>query len=439
MTAECAQMRGMQQTIQELTRALLQDAQGGGGKHGAGELHHNFRCLNPPKFSDTTDLDEAEHWLKETKRIFRVMQCAYITQLAPLDIQTYAEMVKKAQLLEDATDFTHRIKGKFVKKELTPGLTTAKPSIGKKHPFSITEGPSQEKKPRVFVPTTPTKSNCKHCDKPGHTTDECWRKVGARLRCGSREHRILECPMMKEHERLGNQLIKGQQGLARKKIHVQTEGVDAPPHLALMGLLQGLGDEIRLLPKRLQQSKSSGEAHFEALTSALTMGFSRIENLICSTSMAQDQATFGTDAEKCFSTPPSLTSVPAYGNASVSVMIVEHGFIAPDPVSAVPTTALISLRSLIMNIKCRDDRQPGMYDQSPFRRLDKAPKKQTAYERKKGKKAMSKLHKFYKEWTCKSEASERQTTLVEAFLAEEGYADHKCIFFNMEYMHTLPL
>ncbi|MQM12986.1 hypothetical protein Taro_045903 [Colocasia esculenta] len=65
-----------------------------------------------------------------------------------------------------------------------------------------------------------------------------------------------------------------------------------------------------------------------------------------------------------------------------------------------------------------------MYDQSPFRRLDKAPKKQTSYQRKKGKKAMSKLVKFYKEWTCKREASESQTTLVEAFLAEEGYVDH---------------
>ncbi|MQM21098.1 hypothetical protein Taro_054132 [Colocasia esculenta] len=66
------------------------------------------------------------------------------------------EMVKKAQLLEDATDFTDRIKGKFVKKELTPGLTSAKPTNGKKCPFSITEGPSQERKPKVF---NPAKSN----------------------------------------------------------------------------------------------------------------------------------------------------------------------------------------------------------------------------------------------------------------------------------------
>ena len=81
MTAERAQMRGMQQSLQELTRAILQATQQGGGNRGgnqpgAGELHRNFRGLNPPRFSGSTDPDEAEHWLKETERIFRVMQCA---------------------------------------------------------------------------------------------------------------------------------------------------------------------------------------------------------------------------------------------------------------------------------------------------------------------------------------------------------------------------
>ena len=48
----------------------------GGGNRGAGDLHRNFRSLNPPRFSGSTDPDEAEHWLKETKRIFCAMQCA---------------------------------------------------------------------------------------------------------------------------------------------------------------------------------------------------------------------------------------------------------------------------------------------------------------------------------------------------------------------------
>ncbi|MQL71352.1 hypothetical protein Taro_003676 [Colocasia esculenta] len=237
MTAERAQMRGMQQTIHELTRAIMQATQGGRNRGGTGELHRNFRSLNPPRFSGSTDLDEAEHWLKKTERIFYVMQCAagdklllatfqlekdtrawsltmaeyeaqfsrlacyaahlvnsermkakhflsglmpqYITQLAPLDIKTYAEMVKKAQLLEDATDFTDRIKGKFVKKELTSGQSSSRPNNGKKRPLNLTEGPSQERKPKAIVPYNPAKSNCKHCDKSGHTTDEYWRKVGA--------------------------------------------------------------------------------------------------------------------------------------------------------------------------------------------------------------------------------------------------------------------
>ncbi|MQM03081.1 hypothetical protein Taro_035855 [Colocasia esculenta] len=98
-------------------------------------------------------------------------------------------------------------------------------------------------------------------------------------------------------------------GVSQEMSHVQTKGVAAPPHSALIGLLQGLGDKIRLLPKRLHQSISSGEAQFKVLTTALTMGFSRIEKLICSTSMAQDQAAFGTAAEKC-STPLSLTHAP---------------------------------------------------------------------------------------------------------------------------------
>ncbi|MQL77550.1 hypothetical protein Taro_009969 [Colocasia esculenta] len=113
---------------------------------------------------------KAKHFLNGVKP-------AYITQFAPLDIQTYTKMVKKAQLLEDATDHTNRIKGRMVKKEQTSG-SSSKPTNGKKRSFSITDGPSQEWKPKVFTPSTPNKPRCKHCDKLGHTAEECWRRVG---------------------------------------------------------------------------------------------------------------------------------------------------------------------------------------------------------------------------------------------------------------------
>ncbi|MQM19176.1 hypothetical protein Taro_052176 [Colocasia esculenta] len=83
-------------------------------------------------------------------------------------------MVKKAQLLEDAMDFTDRIKGKFVKKEVTSSQSSAKPTNGKKRPFNITEGSGQERKTKVFIPNSPAKGNYKHCDKPGETKDELY-------------------------------------------------------------------------------------------------------------------------------------------------------------------------------------------------------------------------------------------------------------------------
>ncbi|MQL82574.1 hypothetical protein Taro_015054, partial [Colocasia esculenta] len=84
----------------------------------------------------------------KAKRFLNGLKPQYITQLGPLDIQTYVEMVKMAQLLEDATDYIERIKGRFIKKEMTPSSSSSKPTNGKKRPFSITEGSSQEKKPK---------------------------------------------------------------------------------------------------------------------------------------------------------------------------------------------------------------------------------------------------------------------------------------------------
>ena len=69
-----AAWREMHQTVQELTQALQQVVQG--GQRGAGDLHRNFKGMNPPKFCGSSDPDEAEHWVKEIERVFRVMQCS---------------------------------------------------------------------------------------------------------------------------------------------------------------------------------------------------------------------------------------------------------------------------------------------------------------------------------------------------------------------------
>ena len=60
MAAERAQARDMQRTIQNSTQAILQATQGGGNR-GAGELHRNFRNMDPPRFEGSTNPDVAEH------------------------------------------------------------------------------------------------------------------------------------------------------------------------------------------------------------------------------------------------------------------------------------------------------------------------------------------------------------------------------------------
>ncbi|MQM15422.1 hypothetical protein Taro_048368 [Colocasia esculenta] len=91
-------------------------------------------------------------------------------------------MVKKAQLLEDVTDLTDRIKGRIVKKEQASGSST-RPTNGKKRPFNNTDEPNQERKPKVFTLSAPNKHKYKHCEKLGHTAEECWRKVGTNIYC----------------------------------------------------------------------------------------------------------------------------------------------------------------------------------------------------------------------------------------------------------------
>ncbi|MQL82082.1 hypothetical protein Taro_014546 [Colocasia esculenta] len=40
--------------------------------------------------------------------------------------------------------------------------------------------------------------NCKFCEKRMHRAEECWKKLGACLKCEGRDHRIPDCPMLKD-------------------------------------------------------------------------------------------------------------------------------------------------------------------------------------------------------------------------------------------------
>ncbi|MQM15627.1 hypothetical protein Taro_048573 [Colocasia esculenta] len=83
----------------------------------------------------------------KVKRFLNGLRPQFITQLAPMDIQTYADMVKKAQLLEDAMETAERIMGRPAKREQVSSTERYQPTIGKKRPSGGVNEPA-DKKPK---------------------------------------------------------------------------------------------------------------------------------------------------------------------------------------------------------------------------------------------------------------------------------------------------
>ena len=46
---------------------------------------------------------------------------------------------------------------------------------------------------------------CGYCGKPNHTEDNCWKKQGKCLRCGSADHQLATCPILKQDGKGGQQ------------------------------------------------------------------------------------------------------------------------------------------------------------------------------------------------------------------------------------------
>ncbi|MQL92380.1 hypothetical protein Taro_024996 [Colocasia esculenta] len=113
-------------------------------------------------------------------------------------------MVQRDQLVEDTMAKVEGMRGKdnskpvFVKKgapNIAPTFRNNNVNNNNKRPNAGRDVAGDK---RVKVEGRQLAENCKFCDKPGHRAEECWKKLGAWLRCGSRDHRILDCPMMKD-------------------------------------------------------------------------------------------------------------------------------------------------------------------------------------------------------------------------------------------------
>ncbi|MQL73069.1 hypothetical protein Taro_005413 [Colocasia esculenta] len=124
-------------------------------------------------------------------------------QLGPHNIQTYTEIVQRAQLVEDTMAKVEGMRGKDISKPTftkrgavdTTGTFPNNNNNNNKRPTTRKDYGMEKK---IKVEETMTVEYCKFCNKPGHQADKCWKKAGACLRCGSHEHHIPNCPMLKD-------------------------------------------------------------------------------------------------------------------------------------------------------------------------------------------------------------------------------------------------
>ncbi|MQM03174.1 hypothetical protein Taro_035947 [Colocasia esculenta] len=114
-------------------------------------------------------------------------------------------MVQRAQLVEDTMAKVEGMRGKdnskpvFVKKgapNIAPNFHNNNVNNNNNNRPNAGRDVAGDK--RVKVEGRQLAENCKFCDKLGHRVEECWKKLGACLRCGGRDHRIPDCPMMKD-------------------------------------------------------------------------------------------------------------------------------------------------------------------------------------------------------------------------------------------------
>ncbi|MQL84802.1 hypothetical protein Taro_017312 [Colocasia esculenta] len=127
----------------------------------------------------------------------------FIERLGPHNIQTYTKMVQRAQLVEDTMAKVEGMRGKdnskpvFIKKGAPNIAPTFRNNVNNNNKRPNT-GRDVAGDKRVKVEGRQLAKNCKFCDKPGHRAEECWKKLGACLKCGGRDHRIPDCPMLKD-------------------------------------------------------------------------------------------------------------------------------------------------------------------------------------------------------------------------------------------------
>ncbi|XP_027067632.1 uncharacterized protein [Coffea arabica] len=82
------------------------------------------------------------------------------------------------------------------------------------------------------VQVSTSQITCGYCEKANHTANECWRKDGKCLKCGSAEHQIVNCPRISENGKSQGGATSSRQtasGGSRPKVPARVYALDNQP------------------------------------------------------------------------------------------------------------------------------------------------------------------------------------------------------------------
>ncbi|XP_030936189.1 uncharacterized protein LOC115961332 [Quercus lobata] len=166
--------------------------------------HHGgmieFKRLSPPVFEETTEPMEAEKWIIEMEKVFRVLECSEeFSKLAKFALTMVVDEENKARRFEDGLRF--RIKQGIVPFELTTFRAVVSKALLVEMGLNEAQADrdnNQKKRPRP------------------HAAKDCHWNTGACFSCGQRDHRIAECPQRKEVQTIPRPTIGQNQGASHK-------------------------------------------------------------------------------------------------------------------------------------------------------------------------------------------------------------------------------
>ncbi|MQM21526.1 hypothetical protein Taro_054568 [Colocasia esculenta] len=171
-----------------------------------------FKRMSPPSLKGESDPLLAESWMREIKKIFRAIRCAEDDKvtLATYMLQERADVWWSSLLrtrfedgaVEQALSTACRQEGEMEQYLEEKKASQKRPAAPfqrqerKKAAFQSLQRPVASGSSQVPSQCSPSgEKECPHCGM-AHGGTKCWKLVGKCLKCGSREHRIKDCPRL---------------------------------------------------------------------------------------------------------------------------------------------------------------------------------------------------------------------------------------------------